>query len=430
MADIILGNNFKIYYNTDTGNSSLQGVNNVLIDNLAAFPTFTISSIANQFDTYDSDYLTTLLSEQTLEPLSISIYYVPDNSTAMFLDEMAESHDEFQLVMVYDFDTSAQTISGAIVNGRISSYTTSGDKDEVLTRTYTFIHSDVVMRAMTVTASVPIYQGDYGIGSNTTDIAQYQPDVPTGNSFIKVPAAQVGNPTGTDLMGIGLVDGTNVAEFAMTKSGTLSLFAKNANTAWTRIYTVTQMDSTYVPLTRTVNGKPLSGNVVLNASDLAGGTMTGALTVPALTVTGTTTLSGNTAATVVTATSLTSTGSTATDSLSVSGTTALAGLTTAGTINASTLNVSGNTVHTGTTKLNGVTTAGTVNAGATTATSLSVSGDTTHTGTTKLTGVTTAGTVNAGATTATSLSVSGDNSYGNYHTNRPDYSRNHKRRSY
>jgi hypothetical protein len=411
MADIILGNNFKIYYNTDTGNSSLQGVNNVLIDNLAAFPTFTISSIANQFDTYDSDYLTTLLSEQTLEPLSISIYYVPDNSTAMFLDEMAESHDEFQLVMVYDFDTSAQTISGAIVNGRISSYTTSGDKDEVLTRTYTFIHSDVVMRAMTVTASVPIYQGDYGIGSNTTDIAQYQPDVPTGNSFIKVPAAQVGNPTGTDLMGIGLVDGTNVAEFAMTKSGTLSLFAKNANTAWTRIYTVTQMDSTYVPLTRTVNGKPLSGNVVLNASDLAGGTMTGALTVPALTVTGTTTLSGNTAATVVTATSLTSTGSTATDSLSVSGTTALAGVTTAGTINASTLNVSGNTVHTGTTKLNGVTTAGTVNAGATTATSLSVSGDTTHTGTTKLTGVTTAGTVNAGATTATSLSVSGDTTH-------------------
>ena len=440
MADIILGNNFKIYYNTDTGNSSLQGVNNVLIDNLAAFPTFTISSTANQFDTYDSVYLTTLLSEQTLEPLSISIYYVPDNSTAVFLDEMSESHDEFQLVMVYDFDTSAQTISGAIVNGRISSYSTTGDKDEVLTRTYTFIHSDVVMRAMTVTASVPIYQGDYGIGSNTTDIAQYQPDVPTGNSFIKVPAAQAGNPTGTDLMGIGLVDGANVAEFAMTKSGTLSLFAKNANTAWTRIYTVTQMDATYVPLTRTVNGKPLSSNVVLSASDLAGGTMTGALTVPALSVTGTTTLSGNTAATAVTATSLTSTGSTATDSLSVSGTTALAGVTTAGTINASTLNVSGNTVHTGTTKLNGVTTAGTVNAGATTATSLSVSGDTTHTGTTTLTGMTTAGTVNAealtvsgntthtgtttltgtttagtvnaGDTSATSLSVSGSTSLG------------------
>ena len=62
MADIILGNNFKIYYNTDTGNSSLQGINNVLIDNLAAFPTLTISSTANQFDTYDSEYLTTLLS--------------------------------------------------------------------------------------------------------------------------------------------------------------------------------------------------------------------------------------------------------------------------------------------------------------------------------------------------------------------------------
>ena len=70
------------------------------------------------------------------------------------------------------------------------------------------------------------------------------------------------------MMGIGLVDGTSVAEFAMTKTGTLSLYAKNATTAWTRIYTATQMDARYVPLTRTINGKPLSTNLTLDDLDV------------------------------------------------------------------------------------------------------------------------------------------------------------------
>ncbi|WP_202303478.1 tail fiber domain-containing protein [Dryocola clanedunensis] len=116
-------------------------------------------------------------------------------------------------------------------------------------------------------ALLPVYQGDYGVGANTTGIPQYAPVTPTGNSFIKVPSTQQGNPAGADMMGIGLVDGSSVAEFAMTKTGTLSLFAKNATTAWTRIYTATQMDARYVPLTRTVNGKALTADITLTSTD-------------------------------------------------------------------------------------------------------------------------------------------------------------------
>ena len=70
------------------------------------------------------------------------------------------------------------------------------------------------------------------------------------------------------MMGVGLVDGSSVSSLAMTKSGTLSIYAKNATTAWTRIYTATQMDTRYVPLTRTVNGKQLSTDIALTPGDV------------------------------------------------------------------------------------------------------------------------------------------------------------------
>lgn len=68
-------------------------------------------------------------------------------------------------------------------------------------------------------------------------------------------------------MGIGLVDDGTYSSIAITRSGALSLFAKNQSTAWTRILTATQIAGQYVPLTRTVNGKSLSGNIVLNSTD-------------------------------------------------------------------------------------------------------------------------------------------------------------------
>lgn len=399
MADIKLGTNFKLYYNKDTGNSSPQGIGNVLISELAAFPVLTISSEASKFDTYDSDYVSTLLSDMTVEPMEIVVNYIPTDSTHQFLDQAALDQTEFQLVLVYSFEDGE--ISYAISNGAISAYTVSGDKDSVVQKTYTFNHTQVMARSMVANAVNPLYQGDYGVGSDGVTIPQYTPVNPTGNSFIKIPSTQSGNPASTDMLGIGLVDNGSVCELAITKSGTLGIYAKNSSTAWTRIYTATQMDARYVVQSTTINGKPLSGNVVLSASDLAGGTMTGGLTVPALKVTGDTTLSGNTTAAAVTATSLTSTGSTTTASLSVLGD------TSTGTMNTSTLNVSG------TTKLTGVTTADTVNAGNTSASSLAVSGDTT------LSGITTASTVNAsdlsvsGTTTADvvdagTLNVSGD----------------------
>lgn len=264
MSDIITGQGLNLQYNTDTGNRSPQGVGNVTINEVNTFPVLTIKSESNTFETYNSEYKTVLLSDGSVDPFQIVVNYLPDDATHQFLDTAAEDQTLFQMIIQYDLNMDESTITYAIVNGYITSTALSGDKDAVVTKSYTFQAETVAARMMTTAALLPIYQGDYGVGSNTTDVPQYAPTVPAGNSFIKVPSTQAGNPAGADMMGIGLVDGTSVAEFAMTKTGTLSLYAKNATTAWTRIYTATQMDARYVPLTRTINGKPLSTNLTLD----------------------------------------------------------------------------------------------------------------------------------------------------------------------
>jgi len=267
VSNIFLGKGLTLQYNEDTGNRSPQGIGNVTISEVNTFPVLTISSEINSFETYDSDYKTVLLSDKSVQPFDIVVNYLPDSPSHQYLDNAAHNQLIFQIIIQYALNLEENHITYAIVNGAISGSQLAGDKDSVATKSYKFTPQDVVARAMSINALLPIYQGDYGVGSNTTDVPQYATNVPTGNSFIKVPSTQAGNPAGTDMMGVGFVDGTAVSSLAMTKTGTLSIFAKNASTAWTRIYTATQMDARYVPLTRTVNGKALTGNVVLNSSD-------------------------------------------------------------------------------------------------------------------------------------------------------------------
>ncbi|MDV2872415.1 tail fiber domain-containing protein [Phytobacter diazotrophicus] len=272
MTDIYTGLNFKLYVNSDTGNTSPQGAGNLLINEIAAFPVLKINSSTQSIETYDSEYETKLMAEQGIDPFSIVVNYIPDDGSHQYLDKMAESGQEFQVVLNYR--QSEGTIDYAIVNGSITASMVNGDKDSVLTKTYTFTPEDVIARSTTINALVAIFQGDYGIGSNGVDVPQYIADVPAGNSFIKVPANQDGNPVGADMLGIGLVDVNSVCSLAISKSGALAIYAKNASTAWSRILTATQIAGQYVPMSRTINGYSLSTDVSLSKADVGLSTVT------------------------------------------------------------------------------------------------------------------------------------------------------------
>ncbi|HBJ0846699.1 TPA: hypothetical protein LAP24_000643 [Escherichia coli] len=264
--DIFTGNNFKLFYNNDTANRIPDNAGNEEINELAAMPSFGIESEIQTLETYDSEYSSKLAAEQNVDNIDITVNYIPDDETHAFLDAATESQKEFQLTLRYNIEDGL--INYSMVNGQIQSANVSGDKDTVVMKTYSFVPTDVITRDGTALASAALVEGSYGVGSNGGDVPQYQPERPLGNSFIKIPASQVGNPASADMMGIGLIDGTTFSSIAMTKTGSLAIYAKNQTTAWQRILTTNLGDTKYVALTgdQTIAGnKTFSGNVKVNS---------------------------------------------------------------------------------------------------------------------------------------------------------------------
>jgi len=206
------------------------------------------------------------MGEKSANSVEIGVAYVPTDPTHQFLDEATENQTEFQLVINYR--QTEGTIDYAIVNGVISNAVLDGGTDAAVTKTYTFSITDVVSRVTTANSLLPLNEGDYGVGSNGIDIPQYETDTPTGNGFIKVPSSTPGNPASTDLLGVGVVDSSSTAALVLTKTGSLGIFARNQSTAWSRIYTASQIAGLYTPLTRTVNRKSLSDDIVLTPDDV------------------------------------------------------------------------------------------------------------------------------------------------------------------
>lgn len=265
--NIFTGNNFKLFYNNDTANRIPDNAGNEEINELAAMPSFGIESEIQTLETYDSEYSSKLAAEQNVDNIDITVNYIPDDETHAFLDAATESQKEFQLTLRYNIEDGL--INYSMVNGQIQSANVSGDKDTVVMKTYSFVPTDVITRDGTALASAALVEGSYGVGSNGADgVPQYQPDRPLGNSFIKIPASQVGNPASADMMGVGLIDGTTFSSIAMTKTGSLAIYAKNQTTAWQRILTTSLGDTKYVALTgdQTIAGnKTFSGNVKVNS---------------------------------------------------------------------------------------------------------------------------------------------------------------------
>ncbi|HEL7764226.1 TPA: hypothetical protein UM683_001060 [Escherichia coli] len=267
MADqIFTGSGFKLFYNDDTANRIPDNAGNELVNELAAMPSFGIDSQVQSIEVYNSEFSEKLLAEQNVNDIDIVVNYVPDCTAHAFLDQATEDQTEFQLTLQYAVTDGI--ISYSMVNGMISSARLAGDKDSVVTKSYTFTPTDVLVRDGQAPLSTGLVVGSYGVGSNGVDVPQYEPQLPNGNSFIKVPAARNDNPASADLMGIGLIDSGTFSSIAMTKSGTLAIYAKNQNTAWTRILTATQISDQYVPLTRTINGKALSTNISITKGDV------------------------------------------------------------------------------------------------------------------------------------------------------------------
>ncbi|HIF6677110.1 TPA: tail fiber domain-containing protein [Serratia marcescens] len=269
--NISTGKDLQIFYTSDTGNNSPSFGGYQEVANIAEFPTIKQSSSVENIETFDSNYSSVLTGDKSIDAFPITVNYVIDDPSHKFLEQAAEQQTPIQVKVKYTTDEEQNAESFLVLNGYISSNILTGDKDAVVQRSYLFTPDTVV--AQGVAAVQPnIKKGDYGVGSNGLDTPQYTPATGqyAGNGFIQIPAAATGNPASTNLIGVGLTNNNNEAALVLSETGDLKLYARNQNTAWTRIYTGTEQDTRYARL-----GQPANfGNLTITGTISSTATVT------------------------------------------------------------------------------------------------------------------------------------------------------------
>lgn len=269
--NISTGQDLQIFYTGDTGNNSPSFGGYQEIANIAGFPTIIQSSSVENIETYDSDYSSVLTGDKAIDAFPITVNYVIDEPSHKFLEQAAEQQTPIQVKVKYTSDEEANAESYIVLNGYVSSNNLTGDKDAVVQRSYLFTPETVVTQGFAPIQPL-LRRSDYGLGSDGIDAPQYTPATGqiAGNGFIQIPAAGTGNPASTNLIGVGLTNNKNEASIVMSETGDLKLYARNQNTAWTRIYTSTEQDTRYARL-----GQPANfGNLTITGTISSTGTVT------------------------------------------------------------------------------------------------------------------------------------------------------------
>ncbi|MGN5981520.1 tail fiber domain-containing protein [Serratia liquefaciens] len=266
--NLLTGVNLKVFYSSDVGNSSPSSSSLKQVSEIAEFPVVAIQNQAAKIETYDSDYTSVLMGDKSIEAFPITVNLIADDISHQYLTQAADNQSVLQVKVQYEEAEDQEAF--ILLNGYISSYSDSGDKDSAVTRSFIFTPETLVAQGIADVQPV-LRQGDFGVGSNGADTPQYQLPM-AGNGFIQIPSTS--SPASANLIGIGLTNQGRESGFVISESGDLKLYARNSSTAWTRIYSSTEADSRYVQKTLKVNGHELSTDIDLQPSDIGLGNVT------------------------------------------------------------------------------------------------------------------------------------------------------------
>ncbi|HFJ4330404.1 tail fiber domain-containing protein [Serratia liquefaciens] len=266
--NLLTGVNLKVFYSSDVGNSSPSSSSLKQVSEIAEFPVVAIQNQAAKIETYDSDYTSVLMGDKSIEAFPITVNLIADDISHQYLTQAADNQSVLQVKVQYEEAEDQEAF--ILLNGYISSYSDSGDKDSAVTRSFIFTPETLVAQGIADVQPV-LRQGDFGVGSNGRDTPQYQLPM-AGNGFIQIPSTS--SPASANLIGIGLTNQGRESGFVISESGDLKLYARNSSTAWTRIYSSTEADSRYVQKTLKVNGHELSTDIDLQPSDIGLGNVT------------------------------------------------------------------------------------------------------------------------------------------------------------
>lgn len=133
--DIFSGANLKVEVGTSAGTTVATDFQEV--PEVNTFTTSGFESTVISVKTFNSAYDRKLLGTKSIPDISLAVNYLADNAVHQKLEQLADEQKRCQIKLSYFEDSSKETGFFVIYTCFVSSTTIGGDKDEVVTKTFT-----------------------------------------------------------------------------------------------------------------------------------------------------------------------------------------------------------------------------------------------------------------------------------------------------
>lgn len=134
--DIFSGANLQVEVGTNT-DSTTPATDFEVIPEVNTFTTSGFESVVISVKTFNSAYDRKLLGTKSIPDISLAVNYLPDNAVHQKLEQLADQQARCQIKLSYFDDATKSEGFYVTYVCFVSSTTIGGDKDEVVTKTFT-----------------------------------------------------------------------------------------------------------------------------------------------------------------------------------------------------------------------------------------------------------------------------------------------------
>ncbi|WP_221019313.1 phage tail protein [Klebsiella pneumoniae] len=132
---IFAGANLQVEVGTSAGSTIATDFE--VIPEVNTFTTSGFESTVITVKTFNNAYDRKLLGTKSIPDISLAVNYLPDNEVHQKLEQLADDQKRCQIKLSYFEDATKTTGFYVIYTCFVSSTTIGGDKDEVVTKTFT-----------------------------------------------------------------------------------------------------------------------------------------------------------------------------------------------------------------------------------------------------------------------------------------------------
>lgn len=150
--DIFSGANIKV----EVGSAGATVATDfVEVPEVNTFTTSGFESTVISVKTFNTAYDRKLLGTKSIPDISLAVNYLPDNATHQKFEDLADTQKRCQIKLSYFENADQNTGFYVVYTCFVSSTTISGDKDEVVTKTFTLAVDGAAIDSGLITVETP-----------------------------------------------------------------------------------------------------------------------------------------------------------------------------------------------------------------------------------------------------------------------------------